>query len=133
MSYRIKLTGRTISYTDGIIRATRNRPYVELEDKAAAEQAVATGFFEFVGQATNTQPIEEEVKPEEPAMAKGHLAPEQLETMKFDELKELAVDMGIDVSKIRKKADLVAAITAEEVEYPENGDDEEVPDGIFGD
>lgn len=48
----------------------------------------------------------------------GHLDAETLKTWKFDDLKALAVDMGIDVSKIRKKDALVETICEVEVSAP---------------
>lgn len=45
---------------------------------------------------------------------KGHLDPEQLETMSYNELKKLAKDMGLATDG--KKEDLIERIAAEEVE-----------------
>lgn len=58
------------------------------------------------------------------ACGKYHLDKAQLDEMKFDDLKKLAVDMGIDITGIKKKADLVDAIAAVEVEPGEPVDDE---------
>jgi hypothetical protein len=44
-----------------------------------------------------------------------HLAREGLEDMKVEDLKKLAADMGIDTAQLKKKAELIAAICAEEV------------------
>lgn len=44
--YRVKLI-KGISY-DGIISATIANPVVEVEDKATADAAIATGYFELV-------------------------------------------------------------------------------------
>ena len=52
----------------------------------------------------------------------SHLDKEQLMTMSIADLRKLAADMGIDVSGLRKKADIVDALAVEAV-YP--GDDEE--------
>ena len=48
----------------------------------------------------------------------GNLAPEALKEWKMDDLKKLAVDMGLDISGIRKKDDLIQAIAAVEVTVP---------------
>lgn len=48
--------------------------------------------------------------------AAGHLDAEQLSSMTIADLKKLAGDMGVDVSKCKVKADYVAAIAAAEVE-----------------
>ena len=47
---------------------------------------------------------------------KGHLDPAQLSGMKLDDLKALAKDMSIDTTGLKKKADIVGAIVAAEVE-----------------
>lgn len=57
-------------------------------------------------------------------MIAGHLDPKDLEDMKKADLERMATDMGLDTSKARTKADLIAVITAEEVYAPaesENG------------
>lgn len=132
MSYKIKLADGVKSYSNGFYTATQERPYVELEDEAAAEDAVASGYFTIVERPKAPAPLEKKVEQEAPEPAKGHLDAEQLGAMKFEDLKRLAESMGIDVTGIRKKTDLVTAIVAEEVEYPDDDEGEEVPDGIFG-
>lgn len=56
----------------------------------------------------------------------GHLDAAQLETMTNEQLKNLAGDLGIDVTGCKKKADYVAAIVAVEVEAPV--EDDELPE-----
>lgn len=51
--------------------------------------------------------------PEAPAVT--HLDADQLAGMTVAQLKEMAHDMGIDVSDLKKKADLIDAICREEV------------------
>ena len=130
MSYRIKLTGNVLSYRGWGKTATKRDPVVEVDTWAAVEEAVASGCFVLLDEPAEKKPEKEQAEPTEEKT--GTLDPEQLSTMKFDDLKRLAEDMGIDVSGIRKKTDLVAAIAAVEVEYAEDDDSEEVPDGIFG-
>ena len=57
-------------------------------------------------------------------MIAGHLDPKDLEGLKKADLECMANDMGLDISKAKTKADLIAAITAAEVYAPaedENG------------
>lgn len=53
-----------------------------------------------------------------PGEIDGSFDPEALKAMKMDDLKKLAVDMGLDISGIRKKDDLIQAIAAVEVTVP---------------
>lgn len=57
-------------------------------------------------------------------MIAGHLDPKDMEDLKKADLERMATDMGLDTSKARTKADLIAVITAAEVYAPaedENG------------
>ena len=57
-------------------------------------------------------------------MIAGHLDPKDLEDLKKADLERMATDMGLEISKAKTKADLIAVITAEEVYAPaknENG------------
>ena len=112
MSYHLRLC-KSLSYK-GVVSATKKQPDVFVEDKATAEAAVATGYFTLV-----------EDEPEQAAQpeAAAHLDKEQLESMKFDDLKKLAEDMGIDTKGLKKKAELVEAISAVEV-IPGEGENE---------
>lgn len=60
----------------------------------------------------------------------AHLDPEQLQGLTNAKLKELAEDMGIDTSKLKTKAQLIAAITDIPLEdaIPEEGDGENPPE-----
>lgn len=110
--YHLRLI-KALSYT-GLVSATQKNPDTFTEDKAIADGAVASGYFTL---------IEDEAE-EEQQEAKYHLNKAQLDEMKFDDLKKLAADMGIDITGIKKKADLVDAIAAVEVEPGELVDDE---------
>jgi len=64
----------------------------------------------------------------------AHLAPERLQAMTNAELKKLAESMGIDTTKLRTKAQLVAAIANVPLEDAiceptENGDEDDISDG----
>ena len=57
-------------------------------------------------------------------MFAGHLDPKDLEDLKKADLERMATDMGLEISKAKTKADLIAVITAAEVYAPaenENG------------
>ena len=57
-------------------------------------------------------------------MIAGHLDPKDLEDLKKADLERMATDMGLEISKAKTKADLIAMITAAEVYAPaknENG------------
>ena len=57
-------------------------------------------------------------------MIAGHLDPKDLESLKKADLERMATDMGLEISKAKTKADLIAVITAAEVYAPaenENG------------
>lgn len=113
--YHLRLV-KGLSY-HGVVSATKKQPDVYTEDKAAAEYAVATGYFVFV----DTE--------EQPERNTGHLDKGQLEEMKLDDLKELAAEMGIDTAGLKKKADFVEAIAAERIEYDPAEDENEVDYG----
>jgi hypothetical protein len=119
VNYHIRLKGRLLSYSNGDFSASQRSPDVYLEDKETADKAVATGHFCYVEDADVVEIAE-----------KSCLDAEQISSMKYGDVKILAADMGIDTSKIKKKAELVAAIVAEKVDYSDT-DSEEVPDGIF--
>lgn len=103
MSYHIKLAkGRSYYGFGGKIEATEEHPDVYLDDQETAEAAVASGYFKMVGESG-----EETLT--------GHLDPKQLSTMKVDDLKKLATDLGIDPTGL-KKQELIEAIAAAEVE-----------------
>lgn len=57
-------------------------------------------------------------------MIAGHMDPKDLEDLKKTDLERMATDMGLEISKAKTKADLIAVITAAEVYAPaknENG------------
>lgn len=98
--YHLKLI-KSLSYT-GVVTATKKNPDVFVEDKAIADTAVATGYFKLLGEA--------EKAPETAAATEGHLDEAELAEMKFDDLKRLAVDMGVDTKGLKSKADYAKAI-----------------------
>lgn len=97
-----------ISYLDGngIKRYTtkthEDGPF-EYND-AKAKRLVGMGVAEYV-----------DIAVQEATMI-GHLSREQLETMTVEELKKLASDMDIDITRCKKKANFIEAIIAAPVE-----------------
>lgn len=108
MKYHLRLI-KGLSYC-GVVSATRKQPDVYVEDKAIADAAVASGYFELIGDEELALPETE------------HLDNAQLEEMKIDDLRKLAADMGIDTKGFKKKADFVEAIAAVEVTIGNEGE-----------
>ena len=92
-----------------------------------ADRLVRLGVAIYAGTAGKTvqQADAEPERANDPEQTvKGHLSAEDLEDWDYNELKKLAADMGVEV-KGKKKADYIAAITAEEVEA--SAEDDELP------
>lgn len=108
--YHLRLI-KALSYS-GIVTATKRKPDVYAEDKATAEKAVATGYFQLV-EASEEIPAEEpkEKKPEE---LKGEKPAEQngkaLEEMTMAELETYAAYHNVSLKGIRSKAAALAKI-----------------------
>lgn len=92
------------------------------EPESATE---VSGDTEGQGAAGGGQEAQEQAgEGETGGMIDGHLDPKVLEGLKKADLERMANDMGLDISKAKTKADLIAAITAAEVYAPaedENG------------
>ena len=111
--YHLKLI-KALSYS-GIVRATREKPDVYVEDIETANKAVATGYFKLLGgEASGSGKV-----------VTGHLSRVQLETFDILTLAALASDMGIDASNLTSKAELIEAIASEEVEIGDLTPEEE--------
>lgn len=93
-----------ISYLDGngVKRyATKTHEDGPFEyDDAKAKRLVGLGVAEYM-----------DIAAQEATMI-GHLSRKQLETMKVEELKKLASDMDIDITRCKKKADFIETIIA---------------------
>lgn len=125
---RVIRGGCGISYKDKngtarhALRTPEHGPFVC--DDAQAARLVSLGVAVYVNeQQAAPEPKADPAAGGEPEKTTGHLDPEQLEAMEYNELKKLAADMGV-TPKGKKKADLIEAITAAEVEPG----DEVVPD-----
>lgn len=100
---------KALSYT-GIVEATKDQPDVFVEDKATADIAVASGYFELVGESGDTQTPPEA---EEPGKT--------LEEMTVSELETFATYKGVSLKGISKKADIIKKLREElSVEETEN-------------
>lgn len=99
MAYRLKLK-KAISYT-GIVSASKSNPYVDVEDKATAEKAVSTGYFEIISEDT--------AEAADSAECNG----KRLEEMNISELEDLAVYNDISLKGITKKADIINKLKSE--------------------
>lgn len=86
-----------LSHDNGLVKATAARPFVTVESEKDARFCVESGFFEIVGDA----PAEDS---------------EELETMSVPELRAYAAMNGIDLGKLNRKADIIAAIREAEAE-----------------
>lgn len=119
--YHLRLI-KSLSYT-GVVEATSKNPDVFTENKATADAAVATGYFKLV----------EDNRTLTPAPQTAYLDKAQLEEMKFDDLKSLAADMGVDTTGFKKKADYIEAIAAVEIipspETDEDGNEVDYSEG----
>lgn len=119
---RVTRGGCGITYTDahGVKRHALKMPEdgpFECDD-AQADRLVRLGVVAYVTAKTpeaQQEPEEnEDQDPQEPAKTTGHLDAAELESWEYNQLKKLAADMGV-TPKGKKKADLIAAITAVEV------------------
>lgn len=125
MLYHIKLK-KAMSYT-GIVNATREEPNVYTRDKDIATAAVRSGYFDLI------EVEEDEAKADsalltaageeaEDGSIQAHFDKGYLDSLSITDLKKLAGDLGVAVTKGMKKDDLVAAITAETVTVPSADD-----------
>lgn len=120
---KVKYGGCGIKYKDGngverhTLKTPEDGPF--LCEIKQAKRLVELGVAEFAdGEIATVEPVT------------GHLDAEQLEGMTNNELKTLAEELGVDVSKCKRKADYIAAITAAEVEAGDEDEDngDELPD-----
>lgn len=133
---KIKVTcgGCGIKYTDAhgnarhALKTPESGPF-ECDGTQAA-RLVRLGVAEYV----DAQQKEQADGSQETEKATGHLDAAQLESMTNEQLKNLAADIGVDVTGCKKKADYIAAIVAVEVELGDEVDpDEDDPDNELPD
>lgn len=92
----------------GVVSATKERPYVDVENEAAAKLAVASGYFEVVSSGVNAPNSE-------PAGAVT-----KLDVMTVAQLRDYAKENGIDLAGATKKEEILSVI-----ENALNSDDSE--------
>ena len=132
---KVKYGGCGIQYTDANGNArhalkTSESGAFECDDAQAA-RLVSLGVAEYVGeqlkQYVADDQQEEQAEPyQETEKADDRIDAEQLKTMTNEQLKNLAGDLGIDVTNCKKKADYIAAIVAAEEEC--NDEDDDMPE-----
>lgn len=99
MSYHLKLT-KALSYF-GVVKATKKNPDVFVEDKATADEAVATGYFKLVEGEEAPEP------PKDPEPGKT------LDEMTVPELETYAAYKGVSLKGISRKQDIIAKLKEE--------------------
>lgn len=121
MLYHIKLK-KAMSYT-GIVNATMEEPNVYTRDKDIATAAVRSGYFDLIDVEEDEAKADSALltaagEEAEEGSIPAHFDKGYLDSLSITDLKKLAGDLGVDVTKGMKKDDLVAAITAETVTVP---------------
>lgn len=131
---RVTHGGCGISYEDEhgtkrhALKTPEDGPFVC--DDAQADRLVRLGVAAYItSNAPEAQPEPDDKDPDnqEPERATGHLDAAELESWDYNQLKKLAADMGV-TPKGKKKPDLIAAITAAEVEPGDSDEDDDLPD-----
>lgn len=133
MTYHLRLKN-AMSYT-GVVNATREEPDVFTADEAIKAAALRSGYFDLVdvlAEQDTAAPADADTIPLTPAgeQADDGSTPATLdraclESLSFAELKRLANDMDVPVTKTTKKAELIDTLAAETVTVPAEADDTE--------
>ena len=126
----LKLT-HGLSHDNGYVRATEKDPFVTVEDEAVAQFCVDSGFFEIVKDSKAPEKSNEPAKGNEiqtpdtltPSGNEAEATPaspnnedDELAAMTVAELRSYAETTGVDLGKLVKKADIIAAIRKAEAE-----------------
>lgn len=133
MTYHLRLKN-AMSYT-GVVNATREEPDVFTADEAIKAAALRSGYFDLVdvlAEQDTAAPADADTIPLTPAGEQADdgstpatLDRSYLESLSFAELKRLANDMDVPVTKTTKKAELIDTLAAETVTVPAEADDTE--------
>ena len=133
MTYHLRLKN-AMSYT-GVVNATREEPDVFTADEAIKAAALRSGYFDLVdvlAEQDTAAPADADTIPLTPAGEKtddgstpATLDRAYLKSLSFAELKRLANDMDVPVTKTTKKAELIDTLAAETVTVPAEADDTE--------
>lgn len=105
--YHLKLI-KALSFT-GIVTATKKNPDVFVEDKAAADTAVATGYFKLIEEVQEPPEGGEEKELGGGDKEQG----KELEEMTVQDLETFAAYKEISLKGIFKKADIIAKLKEE--------------------
>ena len=121
MLYHIKLK-KAMSYTS-IVNATSEDPTGYTHDKDIATAAVRSGYFDLIDVEEDEAKADSALltaagEEAEDGSIPAHFDKGYLDSLSITDLKKLAGDLGVAVTKGMKKDDLVAAITAETVTVP---------------
>jgi len=107
--YHIRLC-KALSYS-GIVSATREKPDVFTDDKATAEQALASGYFELVSGDAETLVVDDAAgTPLPPIPAYGG---KTLDEMNVAELETFATYKGVSLKGVKKRTEIIAKLRAE--------------------
>lgn len=101
--YKVKLI-KGLSYT-GAVQATKENPYVDVEDKETADAVVATGYFELV---------EETADDNTDGGKNDESGATDYNKMTVPQLEAYAAEKGIDLAGASRKAEIIAKIAAAE-------------------
>lgn len=112
--YHLKLV-KALSYTyAGVVEATKQHPDVFVKDKATADAAVATGYFQLVEQVQN--PDDGGMQTDDgqnPDDGEEQEHRKKLEDMTVTELESFAAYKGVSLKGVNKKADIIAKLKGE--------------------
>ena len=103
--YKLKLI-KALSYR-GVVKASIEHPFVETDDPAIADAAVATGYFELVENNKPAEPLAETSEPEPEDEGKA------LEDMTVAELETYATYNNISLKSAKTKALKIAKLREE--------------------
>lgn len=110
---KLKLV-RGLSYSYGDLKATKDNPYIDVQDKAVAEHLVETGYFETVvpvlGHKDETPKSADKAAVSMPAPEPVSTQPSALEGMNTDELRAYAQKQGISLRGVKTRKAIIKAI-----------------------
>lgn len=105
---------KALSYK-GIVNATRENPFVTVEDSATADKAVATGYFRLVPDSVKPENQEDPKDQEDPDGLEDMITSEPdyeaLAKLTKKELTEYANKHEVDISGCKTNADILQAIS----------------------
>lgn len=125
--YKLKLI-KALSYS-GVVKASVEHPFVETDDQAIAEAAIATGYFELINKESLPEEVVEEIsKVEDMTVSEledevdndgdsddetEELEGKALEDMTVSELETFATYKEISLKGIKSKAEKIEKLCAD--------------------